>query len=161
MTLSSKPIGLEYLGVALALLGGSFALIKWVGHTIRGQLGPGVSRGDQTFAPERVDTVPNALVKQAIERGLVTPSQLAGMSPVERQFLLASLQDKRAVAAPSGPTGNQIRVHCALCGEPLVLPASAPRITQCSRCGAQTAVREDASGRYVLNVIPAVKPDVS
>ena len=182
MTLAANNLQLEYLGVAIFMLGASYGLIKWVGRTIRDQLGPGMSRGDEPFLPEHVDTVPPALVKQAIERGLVTSSQLAGMTPMERQFLLASLKDKLAAPAAAGggapapppsPAASapramdaaefgmaampvsERRVHCAMCGESLDLPALAPYVAHCRRCGAKTALREDEFGHYTLSVTPA------
>jgi hypothetical protein len=181
-TIFDKP---ELLGAAVFFLGASYGIIKWVGHTIRDQLGPGVTRGSQPFLPEHVDAVPPALVKLAVERGLVTPSQLAVMTPMERQFLMASLKDKltpappepsppaaAAVAPATGPpsprainaaefgmaampASDRLRVHCALCGEMLDLPAFAPYVGHCRRCGAKTVLREDETGRYVLNVTPA------
>jgi len=180
---------LEYLGIALFFLGASYGIIKWVGRTIRDQLGPGVTRGQQPFVPEPAAAVPAPLVKRAIERGLVTPAQLAGMTPMERQFLIASLKDKLAPSAsgatpspgpaapPPGtrphapraidaaefgmaemPANDRFHIHCALCGEGLDLPAFAPYVGHCTRCGARTALREDESGRYVLNVTPAAGP---
>lgn len=176
---------LEYLGIALFFLGASYGIIKWVGHTIRDQLGPGVTRGQQPFVPEPADAVPAPLVKLAIELWLVTPAQLAGMTPMERQFLMASLKDKLAPpgdppaagpAAPGAkpgtrpaapraidaaefgmaemPANDRLRIHCALCGEVLDLPAFAPYVGHCARCGARTALREDEGGRYMLNVTP-------
>jgi hypothetical protein len=53
------------------------------------------------------------------------------------------------------PANDRLRIHCALCGEGLELPAFAPYVGHCARCGAKTALREDESGRYVLNVTPS------
>ena len=185
MAPTANPDYLEYLGIAIFMLGGAWGLIKWVGHTIRGQLGPGVNRPDEPFLPAHVDNIPPALVKDAIARGLVTSAQLAGMTPMERQFVLAAMKDKlaapdaaesvsalRSAAAPAGspmtprainaaefgmasmPASDTLRVHCPLCGDPLELPAFAPFVGHCKRCGAKTVVRMEQDGRYVLNVTP-------
>jgi hypothetical protein len=159
----AKPDYFEYLGIAIFMLGGAWGLIKWVGHTIRGQLGPGVNRADEPFLPAHVDNIPPALVKDAIAHGLVTSAQLAGMTPMERQFVLAAMKDKVAVprainAAEFGmtsmPASDTLRVHCPLCGDPLELPAFAPFVGHCKRCGAKTVVRQEEGGRYVLSVAP-------
>jgi hypothetical protein len=172
MAPTAKPDYLEYLGIAIFMLGGAWGLIKWVGHTIRGQLGPGVNRADEPFLPSHVDNIPPAMVKDAIARGLVTSAQLAGMTPMERQFVLAAMKDKlaapdaavspaahRAINAAefgmtSMPANETLRVRCPLCGDPLELPAFAPLVGHCARCGAKTVVRQEEGGRYVLIVTP-------
>jgi hypothetical protein len=170
MAPTGKPDYFEYLGIAIFMLGGAWGLIKWVGHTIRGQLGPGVNRADEPFLPAHVDNIPPALVKEAMARGLVTSAQLAGMTPMERQFVLATMKDKlaapAAAAAPSRainaaefgmasmPASDTLNLHCPLCGEPLELPAFAPFVGHCKRCGAKSIVRQEEGGRYVLNVAP-------
>ncbi len=150
----------RFLGVAVFMLGLAYGIIKWVGRTLREQLGPGMIRDAEPFTKAMVDNVPQALVRQAIERGLVTPAQLAGMSPMERQFVLASLGEKLAPAMNGAefglaavPANGKMCVHCPLCGEQLVLPAFAPFVAHCERCGARSAVREDEGGRYVINVV--------
>ena len=96
----AKP---QFLVAALVALVASFVLIKWMGHTIRSQLGPVGGKRTELSPLAHVDGASPALVKQAIERGLVTPAQLAAMTPVERQFLLASMKDKVG-ATSSGVT---------------------------------------------------------
>ena len=92
-----------YLAIAIVMLGAAFAIIKWVGRTLREPIGgAGDPRRETPFVPAHSITMPPALVKQAIERGLVTPSQLATMSPTERQFLLASLRDRLDVEPAAG-----------------------------------------------------------
>jgi hypothetical protein len=180
----AQPDYFQYLGAALFMFGGAWALIKWVGRTIRDELGPGANRADAPFLPMHVDNVPPALVKDAIARGLVTSVQLAGMKPMEREFVFASLRERLAApaAAATGATGatappsppaparhaidgaefgmasmpanDTLRVHCPICGDPLDLPAFVPFVGHCKRCGAKTVVREEEGGRYVLSVTP-------
>jgi hypothetical protein len=177
----------KYLGTAVFMLGAAYGIIKWVGRALREQLGPGVSRAGDEVTISHVDNIPQALVKTAIERGLVTPSQLAAMAPMERQFLFASLKDRLVVppaAATTGsgprtpvapakpasfdggefglasvPANERLHVRCPMCGSALVFPAFAPYVAHCRECGTKTAVREDVEGHYLLNVTPAAKPE--
>ena len=52
------------------------------------------------------------------------------------------------------PASDTLHVHCPLCGDPLELPAFAPFVGHCKRCGAKTVVRQEEGGRYILNVAP-------
>ena len=92
----------KYLGVAILMLGATWGIIKWIGRTLRSLLGTRMPRtldAAHVAHVAHVDSVPPVLVKQAIERGLVTPSQLAAMAPMERQFLFASFQARLSEAA--------------------------------------------------------------
>jgi hypothetical protein len=89
---------LAYLIIAFVVLGLAFAGIVWVGRMIRGELGSGTARGDDAAGLSMLEQVPPAMMKEAIARGLVVPSQLAGMTQVERTFLFASLKQKLAAA---------------------------------------------------------------
>ena len=168
----------RYLGTAVFFLGVAWGLIKWVGRSIREQLGPGMPSSDDAPSIAHADTVPPALVKQAIERGLVTAAQLASMKPAERQFLFASLAPR--LAAPSAnfiaaggdaskvrrtisgaefgmaalPANVRLHVHCPLCGELLDLPAFSPYVGHCTHCSAKTSVREAEEGHLLLHVAP-------
>ena len=168
---------LRYVGTAVFLLGVAWGLIKWVGHTIRGQLGPGMPSREDAAPIAHVDAVPPALVKQAIERGLVTAAQLASMKPGERLFLFASLAPRlaspeasvvagglaaRGQRAISGaefgmaamPANERLHVHCPMCGEMLDLPAFVPYVAHCAACGGKTSVREAEEGHLLLHVLP-------
>ena len=92
----------KYLGVAVFMLGVAWGIIKWIGRTLRSQLGTGMPSTPYEVPVTHVDNVPPVLVKQAIARGLVTPSQLASMAPMERQFLFTSL--KELLSAPEAKT---------------------------------------------------------
>ena len=172
----------KYLGVAVFMLGIAWGIIKWVGRAIREQLGPGMTAADDAASIEHIDTVPPALVKQAIERGLVTSAQLAAMKPMERQFLFASLAPRLAspsadlVAAggdaskvhrpmngaeygmASMPTNDRLHVYCPMCGEMLDLPAFSPYVAHCEKCGGKTSVREAEEGHLLLHVVPGRSP---
>ena len=181
---------LKFLGVAIFMLGAALSLIKWVGRTLREQIGAVPVRPEDAAVITHVDNVPAALVKQALERGMVTSAQLATMTAMERQFFFASLRDRLAAqaahaetatdgapasAAPgstpraisgaefgmaSMPAHERLTVHCPLCGELLALPAFPPFVAHCAQCGTRTAVREDVAGHYLLNVAPPQRPAV-
>jgi len=84
----------RFLVLAIVMLALAAGAIKWAGRALRSQLG--VRRRGQHFSASMVADVPQALVRKALERGLVTPAQLAGMSAEERRFVFASLKDKLA-----------------------------------------------------------------
>ncbi|MBI3567693.1 MAG: hypothetical protein HY084_05755 [Gemmatimonadetes bacterium] len=80
------------------ILATAVVAVVWFGRRIRRSLDLGAPR---TASLRGFDAVPPALVKQALERGLITSAQLATMSPVERQFVLASLRKQLEGDAPS------------------------------------------------------------
>ena len=82
-------------------LGSAIVAVVWVGRQVRGTLGAGATKKPSA---EGFDAIPPALVKQALERGLITSAQLATMSPVERRFVLLSVQKQMEGAA--GPTAS-------------------------------------------------------
>jgi hypothetical protein len=88
----------RFLVLAIVMLALAAGAIKWAGRALRAQLGAGVRRAGKPFSASMVADVPQALVKRALERGLVTPAQIAGMSAEERQFVFASLKDQLADA---------------------------------------------------------------
>ncbi len=145
----------RFLVAAIITLSLSAVVIKWAGRMLREQLGNGGNRSPDEFRADMTVNVPPALVREALEKGLVTTGQLAAMSPVERQFLFASLGAKLGggesargtAAAREGP-----KVHCPGCGVPLEFPALPPLADTCRRCGTRSAIGEDEGGRYVLNV---------
>ena len=102
----------RFLVAAIVTLTAAAIVIKWAGNLLRGQLGGGKARRAGEFRADMTANVPAALVREALEKGLVTASQLAGMSEIERQFLFASLSSKlgggaatAASAAPRPPSG--------------------------------------------------------
>jgi hypothetical protein len=173
---------LKYLGTAVFMLGVSYTIIKWVGRTLRDQIGPGMNRTGATLFSSPAETAPPALIREALDRGLVTSAQLAEMPAMERQFLFATLQHKlsieshpqasgagaasaRSAVRPQAiagaefglaavPANEILRVFCPSCGGPLTLPAFPPYIAHCDHCGAKAALREEDGGRYVLIVTP-------
>jgi hypothetical protein len=94
-SLASGP-QLAYLIIALVVLGLAVAGMLWVGRTIRGELRTGAARGADPGGLAMLEQIPPAMMKEAIARGLVVPSQLAGMTAMERTFLFASLRQKLA-----------------------------------------------------------------
>jgi hypothetical protein len=120
MTSSSGSPQLVYVVIAIVVLALAFAGIVWVTRTIRGELGPGAAKGGDAAGLALLEQVPPAMMKEAIARGLVVPSQLAGMTAVERTFLFASL--KRKLAAPAAEARPHVK--CPSCGTEFELPAA-------------------------------------
>ena len=94
----------KYLGAAIFMLGVAWGIIKWIGRTLRSQLGTGMPRAPYELPVTQIDNVPTVLVKQAIERGLVSPSQLAAMAPMERRFFFVALRESASHASPRSAT---------------------------------------------------------
>ena len=82
----------KLLGIAVVMLIVSIASIRIITVSIKQRLGPGSRAGGKSFAPQHAESVPPDLLKEALARGLVTPSQLANMSNEERQFVFVSLR---------------------------------------------------------------------
>lgn len=116
---------LAYLIIALVVLGLAFAGIVWVGRMIRGELGSGAARGGDPAGLAMLEQVPPAMMKEAIARGLVVPSQLAGMTAIERTFLFASLKQRLASTEPTAPVSAPVAAPTAVHVAPPT-PAPAP-----------------------------------
>lgn len=116
---------LAYLIIALVVLGLAFAGIVWVGRMIRGELGSGAARGGDPAGLAMLEQVPPAMMKEAIARGLVVPSQLAGMTAIERTFLFASLKQRLASGEPTAPVSAPAAAPTAVHVAPPT-PAPAP-----------------------------------
>ena len=82
----------KFLGIAVLMLIIAVASIRVITVSIGQRLGPGSRAGRKSFTPQHNESVPQDLLKEALTRGLVTPSQLANMSDAERQFLFVSLR---------------------------------------------------------------------
>lgn len=76
------------MGLVILLVAVAYWAIAKAGSRLKGELGSRAAGDGRTAG-----FLPPTLVKKAMERGLVTPAQLAKMTPIERQFLLASLKD--------------------------------------------------------------------
>jgi hypothetical protein len=83
----------KFLGIAVTMLVLAVAAIRVVTVSIKQRLGPGSGSGGTPFAQRHAEGASPELLKEALSRGLVTPSQLATMSDEERQFVLASLRN--------------------------------------------------------------------
>jgi hypothetical protein len=83
------PASLKYGAEAVAMLGIAYSLIKWVGRTVRSTLSPDAGLEEakvEALAANTPDVAADSLVRQ----GLVSPGDLAGMTPRERGFLIAT-----------------------------------------------------------------------
>jgi len=85
------------IGTVVVLVGVAIWAIARAGRRLKSELGSRVA------TPATGAFLPPTLVKKALERGLVTPAQLAKMTPIERTFLLASLKD--SLDEGHGPRG--------------------------------------------------------
>jgi hypothetical protein len=117
-----------YLIIAFVVLGLSFAGIVWVGRMIRGELGASGQRGANSAGLAMLEQISPAMMKEAIARGLVVPSQLANMTEAERMFLFASLKQKLAAAQTEAPAAQPAApAPIAVAAPQAVASAAAPR----------------------------------
>jgi hypothetical protein len=100
---AQEPDFRMYAGSAVFLVGLALTVSRWIGRTIKKDLDPNMSGKMRPSMAVQADLVPNATVKEALAKGLVTSQQLATMSPVERQYLFASLAPKLSGATSSAP----------------------------------------------------------
>ncbi len=118
-----------YLIIAFLVLGLAIGGMVWVGKVIRGELGAGADRGANNAGLAMLSQISPAMMKEALAKGLVVPSQLAGMTDAERTFLFASLKQKLAAAqgepaAPAAvPAPRPIAAHVPA---PVPIPAAPP-----------------------------------
>jgi hypothetical protein len=112
----SEPNFMLYAGAAVFLVLMAWGVMRWVGKTIKKDVDPNMSGRMRQSMAIQADIVPPALVKEALQKGLVTSQQLATMSPFERQFLFKTLMPKLG-----GATGE----HAAA---PSLLSPSAPAL---------------------------------
>lgn len=103
VAVAAEPDFMMYAGSAVFLVGLAWAVMRWIGRTIKQDLDPGMSGRMRASMAIQADTVPPQLVKEALAKGLVTSQQLATMSPVERQFLFKSLMPKLSGASGGAP----------------------------------------------------------
>ena len=82
----------KFLGIAVLMLIIAVASMRVITVSIRQRLGPGSRAAGKSFAPQHAESAPPDLLKEALARGLVTPSQLANMSDNERHFVFVSLR---------------------------------------------------------------------
>jgi hypothetical protein len=81
-------VNLKYGAEALALVGIAYGLIKWVGRSLRSLV------SDPSFESSRLEALaaanPDAGADALVRQGIVSAEDLSGMSPREREFLVAT-----------------------------------------------------------------------
>jgi hypothetical protein len=100
------PNFMMWAGAAAFLVIVSWIAMRWLRRTVQKDLDPEMSGRMRKSMAMQADTVPPALVKEALQKGLVTAAQLATMSPIERQFLFNTLRPKLSGAAAPGTAGT-------------------------------------------------------
>ena len=105
----------KYGAEAIALMGIAYSLIKWVGRTLRSLI------SDSSLESSRIDalaaSMPAAAADSLVRQGIVSAEDLSGMSPRERQFLIATAvpqvdgaagraRSRRATPISSPPVGK-------------------------------------------------------
>jgi hypothetical protein len=123
------PVSFKYGAEALALLGIAYGLIKWIGRAAR-SLASDTPR-ERTRLEALVSSTPPAAADMLVRQGLVSPDQLAGMTPRERAFLLATASRQLdATARSTGATPTVARPAAMVTPARMraVTPSSSPRL---------------------------------
>jgi hypothetical protein len=95
-TASKEPNFMMWAVASVVIIVVAWVAMRWAGKTVKKDLDPSMSGRMRASMAIQADTVPPALVREALQKGLVTSTQLATMSPVERQFLFKTLMPKLA-----------------------------------------------------------------
>jgi hypothetical protein len=93
-------MSLKYVGEVLALLGIAYGLIKWVGRSLRSVITDTAQEENRLEA--MMASSPEVAADSLVRQGLVTPEQLAGMSPREQQFMVAATNQRRRTLPEGG-----------------------------------------------------------
>jgi hypothetical protein len=80
---------LKYGAEAVAMLGIAYSLIKWVGRTVRSTLWSDAGL-EESKVEALAATTPEVAADSLVRQGLVSAEDLAGMTPRERGFLIAT-----------------------------------------------------------------------
>jgi hypothetical protein len=105
-------VSFKYGAEALALLGVAYGLIKWVGRSLRSQISdvPLEETRLQALSAatggERV-RAPGPGADMLVRQGIVSAAQLAGMTPRERAFLVATAAPQMNATRRPGAPGQQ------------------------------------------------------
>lgn len=94
MAVGQDPNWMPYVGSAVFLVAVAWGAMRWTRRTVEKDLDPANTGRMRASMALKADVVPPTLVKEALAKGLVSSSQLATMSPIERQFLFAQLAPK-------------------------------------------------------------------
>ena len=135
------------------MLGIAYGLIKWVGRSLRSTVSDPAreeNRLEAMNAGSR-EIAADSLVRQ----GLVTPEQLAGMTPREQEFMVtAASQRLKAARDRNGPRPTPTRLH-------LITPSRPPlgMAVHCPGCG--VPLDRDALQRVGKTSCPRCKRPVS
>jgi hypothetical protein len=162
----------KYVGEVLALLGIAYGLIKWVGRSLRSVI------TDTAQEQNRLEAMnagsPEIAADSLVRQGLVTPEQLAGMSPREQQFMVAATSPRlKAAREHGGPRPTPASTSSVSSPAPastakatptrlhLITPSRPPlgMVVHCPGCG--VPLDRDALQRVGKTACPRCKRPVS
>lgn len=152
---------------ALTVIVGGGALIRRAGRELRAQVSPRVEAKRSTGLSHPASPV----ARTVVQKGLVSPAQLAAMTSAEREFFLAAAgarlgegtgprlvraRDGSAEPAPPPQVTSAALVtatiHCPVCRTPIGKRTEAPiQLARCPGCTRRVAARVDEE-RLVVTV---------
>jgi len=121
---------LKYGAEALALAGIAYGLIKWVGRSIRSLI------SDSSLESARLEAIashtPAASADALVRQGIVSAEDLSGMSPREREFLVATagphLESSAGRASARRPTPRSMGAMSGSSALPSARGSASPRL---------------------------------
>lgn len=128
MAVGQDPNWMPYAGSAVFLVLVAWGAMRWTRRTVQKDLDPANTGRMRQSMALKADIVPPMLVKEALGKGLVTSSQLATMSPVERQFLFAELAPKLAAAREGGAPAPLTNTNLPLKPSRPLTPVDVPQL---------------------------------
>jgi hypothetical protein len=118
----------RYAAEAVFFLGVAYALVRWIGRTLRETSG-GASEREATFFAE-------VIKGRDVPAGLAAPGASAGPLPNAGR-----------------PSTVSLIVHCPACGMALTpVPQTLPFVADCEGCARRVRVRGDGPGRISVVV---------
>ena len=94
-------VSFKYGAEAFAMVGIAYGLIKWVGRNVRSLVSD--SRVEEAHMEALAASMPSAAADALVRQGLVSPADLARMTPRERVFLAAAGRRLDAAAERNRP----------------------------------------------------------
>ena len=140
------PLNLKYGAEAIALLGIAYGLIKWIGRSVRSLGSDPALEGSRLTGLDA--TTAAAAAKALTLRGVVSPEDLAKMTPREREFLLANSAAPLGAVRPGAPATSPRPRPATPSHLRLITPSRPPlgMAVHCPSCGA--ALDRDALQRF-------------
>lgn len=161
-------VSFKYGAEAFAMVGIAYGLIKWVGRNVRSLVSD--SRVEEAQMEALAASMPSAAADALVRQGLVSPADLARMTPRERVFLAAAgrrldaAAERKPQATPRSTEAVPAAASARNAATPrlhLITPSRPPLgiTVHCPGCG--IAVDREALQRMGSTTCPRCKRPIS